>query len=368
VIFWPDSDAPGQEYMARAAAAIRAENPGADLRVVRPFPMAAQGKKGRDVCDWVGGNEDFAALIESAKPYEPEAAKPGPEVDGPLPLFPPLAEPEPFPIVALGATLSCAAKAIASKVQVPPAMAAQSVLAAASLAVCAHADVMLPYGQARPLSLFFATVAASGDRKSTLDREALWPARKREEFLRERHVEEMKDWKHACAAWAAEKRKIEADKKIDFQERKNRLVLLGDEPIKPLSAFLTTGDMTIEGLVKNWPDAHAALGLFTAEGGMFTAGNGMNDDNRLKTAAMLSELWDGLPVRRIRGLDGVTILPGRRLAMHVMIQPDAAESFLSNPTLRDHGLLSRVINKRSCSGFLADDRLRSLFQRALSQP
>jgi len=355
VIFWPDSDAPGEGYIARAAAAIRAENPGADLRVVRPFPMAVEGEKGRDVCDWVGGNEEFAALIESAKPYEPEAANPGPGADGPLPLFPPLAEPEPFPIAALGATLCRAAKAISSKVQVPPAMAAQSVLAGASLAACAHADVMLPYGQARPLSLFFATVAASGDRKSTSDRETLWPVRKREEFLRERHIEEMKHWKHASAAWAAEKRKIEGDKKIDFQERKSRLVVLGDEPIKPLSAFLTTGDMTIEGLVKNWPDAHAALGLFTAEGGMFTAGHGMNDDNRLKTAAMLSELWDGLPVKRIRALDGVTILPGRRLAMHVMIQPDAAESFLSNPTLRDQGLLSRVLIARPES--LAGSRL-----------
>jgi hypothetical protein len=75
VIFWPDSDSPGEGYIARAAAAIQAENPGADLRVVRPFPTAAEGEKGRDVCDWVGGDEDFAALIESAKPYEPEAAK-----------------------------------------------------------------------------------------------------------------------------------------------------------------------------------------------------------------------------------------------------------------------------------------------------
>jgi Protein of unknown function (DUF3987) len=100
----------------------------------------------------------------------------------PLPLFPPLSEPEPYPVDALGATLSRAAKAIASKAQVPTAMAAQSVLAAASLAVCAHADVMMPYGQGRPLSLFFATVAVSGDRKSTADNEALWPITKREKI------------------------------------------------------------------------------------------------------------------------------------------------------------------------------------------
>jgi hypothetical protein len=69
----------------------------------------------------------------------------------------------------------------------------------------------------------------------------------------------------------------------------------------------------------------------------------MNDDNRLKTAAMLSELWDGKAVKRVRAGDGVTILPGRRLALHIMIQPDAAAEFLCNDQLRDQGLLSRVL-------------------------
>jgi AAA domain len=69
VIFWPDSDAPGEQYIANAAAAIRAENFGTDLRVVRPFPMAAKAEKGLDVCDWTGSAKEFAALIESAKPY-----------------------------------------------------------------------------------------------------------------------------------------------------------------------------------------------------------------------------------------------------------------------------------------------------------
>ena len=261
----------------------------------------------------------------------------------PLPLFPPLAEAEPYPVDALGKTLSRAATAIASKAQVPIAMAAQSVLAVASLAASSHADVQLPFGQVRPLSLFFATVAASGDRKSTADNEALWPVAKREKALREVYADEFKDWHIAHAAWAGEKHKIEGDRRSDFDDRKARLSLLGSEPEKPLSPLLVCGDLTVEGLAKNWSNAHAALGVFTAEGGMFTAGHGMNDDNRLKTAAMLSELWDGKPVKRVRALDGVTILPGRRLSFHVMIQPDAAAGFLCNDVLRDQGLLSRIL-------------------------
>ena len=261
----------------------------------------------------------------------------------PLPLFPPLAEAEPYPVDALGVTLARAASAIASKAQVPIAMAAQSVLAVASLAASSHADVQLPFGQVRPLSLFFATVAASGDRKSTADNEALWPVAEQEKTLREVHADELKDWRIAQAAWSAEKHKIEGDRKSDFDDRKARLSLLGSEPEKPLSPFLVTGDFTIEGLTKNWSNAHAALGVFTAEGGMFTAGHGMSDDNRLKTAAILSELWDGKPIKRVRALDGVTILPGRRLSLHVMIQPEAAAEFLCNDVLRDQGLLSRIL-------------------------
>ena len=82
--------------------------------------------------------------------------------DGPLPLFPELPPAEPYPVAALGPVLGEAARAIVRKIQVPEAMAAQSVLSAASLAAQALADVMLPYGQTRPLSLFLVTVAASG--------------------------------------------------------------------------------------------------------------------------------------------------------------------------------------------------------------
>jgi hypothetical protein len=263
--------------------------------------------------------------------------------DGPLPLFPPLTTPEPFPIEALGPTLSSAATAISRKVQVPAAIAAQSVLAAAALAAQAHADVMLPYGQTRPLSLFFVTVAASGDRKSTADQEALWPIRKREKALKEEHERQSLEWSMASTAWAAEKRKIENNRRSDFEAKKAALATLGPEPDKPLHPFLTVPDPTIDGLAKAWVLAPAALGIFTAEGGQFIGGHGMNPDNRLKSAATYSHLWDGLPIKRVRAMDGVTILHGRRLSMHLMVQYDAASRFLADPLLRDQGLLSRLL-------------------------
>ncbi len=69
----------------------------------------------------------------------------------------------------------------------------------------------------------------------------------------------------------------------------------------------------------------------------------MAQENRLRTAAGFSVLWDGKPVTRVRALDGVSVLKGRRLAMHLMVQPEAAASFMSDPVLRDQGLLSRIL-------------------------
>lgn len=261
----------------------------------------------------------------------------------PLPLFPPLAPAAPYPVANLGPTMRLAAEAIASKVQAPIELAAQSVLSTAALAAQAHFDVRLPYGQDRPCSLFFITIAASGDRKSSTDNEANWPVRAREKHLREDYEILFKAWKLDHSAWAATKRKIENDAKIEHDERRNRLEELGDEPQRPLAPILTSGDITPDGLTKNWSFMHGALGVFSAEGGQFVAGHGMNDDNRLRTAAMISGLWDGNAVVRIRAGDGVTTLSGRRLSAHLMIQPDAAAGFLSDRTLRDQGLLSRVL-------------------------
>lgn len=260
-----------------------------------------------------------------------------------LPLFPAMPSASPYPVDCLGPILSRAAKAIAAKVQVPDAIASQSVLAAASLAAQAHADVVMPYGQKRPLSLNFASVQESGGRKTTADKEALWPIRRHEDQLHEIYVGERQAWAIATASWGAEKRAIEANKKLDYDGRKQALTELGPEPIPPLHPFLVAPDPTIEGLIKAWANAPAALGLFSAEGGQFVGGHGMSQENRLRTAAGFSECWDGSTIKRVRAADGVSILRGRRLAAHIMLQPEAAASFLSDPVLKDQGLLSRFL-------------------------
>lgn len=246
-------------------------------------------------------------------------------------------------MTALGAKLGEAAGSIAEKFQCAPALAAQSVLAVGSLVAQRLADVRLPFGQTRPLSLFFVTIAASGDRKSTADNEALIPVRMHENELRDAYRKTFEAWRISQSAWAAQHRKIENETKLDRSEREAKLRALGPAPIEPVKPMLTAPEPTVEALAKHWPALPGALGLFSAEGGQMTGGHGFGPDHRLKTAAALSTLWDGSGIRRLRAGDGVTDLPGRRLALHLMVQPDAAADFLSEPILRDQGLLSRLL-------------------------
>jgi Protein of unknown function (DUF3987) len=247
----------------------------------------------------------------------------------PLPLETQSREPRPYPIAALGAVLGGAAQSIAAKCQCAPALAAQSVIAVASLAAQRLAEVQMPYGQTRSLSLFLFTVAASGERKSTADNEALIPVRMHETNLRRDYLPAHEGWRIAHAAWSAEHKKIEADRKHDRQSRETALSALGHAPVEPVRPLFTAPEPTVEALAKHWGTLPGSVGLFTPEGGQLTSGYGFGPEHRLKTASWLSTLWDGRGLRRFRAGDGVTDLPGRRLAMHVMIQPDAAAAFLS---------------------------------------
>ena len=262
----------------------------------------------------------------------------------PLPLYPPLPPAEPYPVDALGTNLASAAYAVSRKIQVPEAIAAQSVLSVACLAAQALADVRLPFGQVRPLSCFFVTVAQTGDRKTSADSEVSSAIRRREADLREAFKEDLAEHKACMAAYLAVKKGVENAKGQTVEEKTREILALGPEPQPPLSPFLTAPDPTIEGLLKAWKHAPASLGLFSAEGGQFVGGHGMTDESKLRTAAALSELWDGVPPKRIRAGDGVSILPGRRLALHMLVQPEASAVFLSDRALKDQGLLSRVLS------------------------
>lgn len=264
-------------------------------------------------------------------------------IERPLPLVRQAQPAGVFPIEALGPILGEAAVAIHELVQSPLAMCGQAVLAAAALVVQGHADVELATGQIKPVSNFFLTVAASGERKTATDQRALAPVRKHEEFLAEKYKAERLVFLNDHAAWDAARKAAIKSRRGDRAAIRNALNQLGPEPVAPPLPLLTCPDPTFEGLTLAMQQGQPSMGIFSSEGGQFVGGHAMSEENKLASAAAFSSCWDGEPIKRVRAKDGVTVLPGRRLAMHLMVQPDVAHILLSDPVLVDQGMLSRYL-------------------------
>ncbi len=264
--------------------------------------------------------------------------------------------PPPYPVDALGELLGNAAKAFAYYVQTPLGMAAQSVLAVTSLAVQGHANVKKGNVGTSPTTLYCLTIAASGERKSSLDGQAMKPIY---EYQTERRAEydtlmaehradleahEMRyksivtsykgSGKKPCPLTQGEQQALSAEL---AELEKNR-------PMPPPRPHILMEEPTAEGIYKHFLDALATAGLFSDEGGAFFSGHGMVDEAKGRIITMLSQLWDGKPITRTRAAAGESgVLAGRRLAAHLMIQPVIADKVLSDRLMMGQGFLARFL-------------------------
>ena len=175
-----------------------------------------------------------------------------------------------------------------------------------------------------------------------MDDLALEPIREREKSLKTVYAQDQEEYVNLKDAWDRQ-RKQALGPKGSLEEKVSVLESIGPEPEPPLQHLLTCPEPTFEGLTKLFAIGQPSMGLFSSEGGQFLGGHGMSSDHRLKTAAGLSHLWDGQPIRRVRAGDGSYELAGRRLSLHLLVQPGVAQKVLSDPLLADQGTLSRLL-------------------------
>ena len=219
--------------------------------------------------------------------------------------------PAPFPFDALGPVLGNAAKAIAGYVQAPDALAGGSVLAATAVAAQAHANVQPPHGKPMPLSLFVATSAISGDRKSATDSAACAP------------IDELK--KGQARKFAREQRAAK-----------------DDDGTPPMACSITVSKGTPEGLhdlLRN----QSHVGLFSPEGAELLAGHGMQNERRAAGLAWMLKLWSAEALDDLTRGKGLSVLIGRRGSMHVMVQPIILQGLMSDPHAQGQGLIARCL-------------------------
>lgn len=265
--------------------------------------------------------------------------------EGPQPLLREIPTGEAYPVHALG-PLQGVVQAVKGMTLAPVAIPAASALAVASLVVQAHGDVET-LGGVRPLSLYALTIAQSGERKSSCDAPLMAALRA---FEKEQAAIQRKDiqvWQNAHALWKGERDRILAEAKKGKGEKRTAsqadLNAMGKEPAAPPSPDRTVTEPTYEGLTRKFAEGMPTLGIFSDEGGQFLGGYAMSSDNRQKTLAALNDIWQGNPIRRTRQGEGSFTLYGRRLAVHLMVQPGVARAFMADPMAADTGFLPRFL-------------------------
>lgn len=248
---------------------------------------------------------------------------------------------QPYPVDALGPVLAPMVKAIMATLQAPDAICAQSVLAAADLAVQAQADVVID-GRRFPVSEYFVDIGESGERRSAVDRLALYPHTRYQQSLVRSAEHALQAYENDMEAYRASRGQILKGKGTRGDKAK-ALLALGAPPLAPLDPLFIVEEPTYEGLIKLLARGQPSIGLFSDEGGRFLGGHGMNEENQQKTVTGLCELWDGKAVTRVRATDASVVLYGKRLSLHLMVQPIIAEGVFGNRLLLEQGFLARCL-------------------------
>ncbi|MEP7223039.1 MAG: YfjI family protein [Novosphingobium sp.] len=258
----------------------------------------------------------------------------------PQPLLREIAPGGRYPVEALG-PLRPVVEAVQAMALAPLAIPAQSALSVAALAVQGFANVETLGGD-RPLSLYCLTIAVSGERKSSCDAPLMQAMRDYERAQAKAQTTAMEAWAADSAIWKAKHEAIITKVKKGSAD-KSELAALGPQPPAPPSADRLVSEPTYEGLTKLFAYGQPSLGLFSDEGGQFLGGFAMSQDNRQKTLAALNDLWMGNAIKRTRQGDGAFTLYGRRLSLHLMVQPVVAHALLADPLATDTGFLPRCL-------------------------
>jgi putative DNA primase/helicase len=256
-----------------------------------------------------------------------------------LPLIRAMQPSEPFPDDALPSIIRNAAQRVKDVIQAPYALICQSFLAAATLAVQAHADIEID-GRRYPLSQNFIAIAESGERKSAVDRIATGPIKDRQRNDAIEHHRSQNEYLAAHTAWENMRKAALAEKNSEVVQALLSRAGLEPQHIQP---FYLIEEPTFEGIVRAFAEGRYTLGLFSDEGGRFLGGHAMSKDNLAKTVTGLSKLWDGDPIDRVRGGDGLNIIYNRRLSLHLMIQPVLSPNVFGNRLISGQGFASRCL-------------------------
>ena len=379
VVVWPDNDEPGRKYAETVCElALRA---GAVSTHIVDVPAA--WPKGWDLADelpelaagfpcslatlrvmlehavaWVSPAEKPSEGPGNADAGTSSDDDPGPGNSShqsswgtPEPLTDAAAQ-TPYPMPMLPRGIREAVEEVVAFVQCPPSMAACSALACLSLATQGCADVYRDDTLCGPTSLYFLTVAKSGERKGQTDKHFGEGVKRYQSEQTEAVMPKKREYQAAQANWDAIRKGIEQailaatkNSKGTADLEKQRLDHEATQPVAPRMPRLIYEDVTSEELAyqlsKGWPSA----GIMSSEGGVVFGGHSMQAENVTRYLSLLNGLWSGEQHVHSRRTTESFVVKDARLTVHIAVQEEVLRHFFEGTggLARGTGFLARCL-------------------------
>ncbi|MEG4684786.1 YfjI family protein [Enterobacter cloacae] len=257
-----------------------------------------------------------------------------------------------YPVEAFPSKLRDVIETLHEDTLIPIEMIGSTALAALSLALQPLLEVASPYGnkKSEPCSLYFLTLAKSGEGKSPLRELLMAPF---DEFASEMHEEYEKFldvYKKDYAIWSSKEKALNRNYQKAVKnggEGDVEELLLREhqaaEPKKPRAFEMFYEDATPEGIIQGLSE-YPYAGVFADEAITFFTGQLKNN------LGLLNKIWKNEPLSVSRKKEG-NIRLNACLTFLLMVQPEVFEEYLER-----HG------KKAISSGFLA----RFLFTETVS--
>lgn len=263
----------------------------------------------------------------------------------------------PYPVDALPSIIRNAVLSYHQYGQQPLSLIACSALANVSLACQTLSNVARDSYLISPVSLYFLSIASSGERKSGCDYMFSKAIREWQLKAREKLEPEIKVAQMVHEAWRAEKEGLLSQiRKITFGNQDAAILqfalmeMISNEPAIPLLPVLFFEDATQEALASHIANGWPSASLWSDEGGIIVGGHGMQTSST-KFVALLNRLWDGNTFIAHRKTSKSFTVSNRRLTISIMMQPGILEQMLSKNggISRQSGFLARSLIAYPCS-------------------
>ena len=255
--------------------------------------------------------------------------------------------PPPYPVDAFHVVIKNAVQEVQQQIQAPDALVAMEFLTCMSVLAQGLYDVRLPTGQLRPVAVYVATIADSGERKTAVGDAVSAPIHDfdqqsmvKYEIERVQYELDIRTWKAIDVGLCRQLTKLTQDREPTDDVRLRLTEHAKTKPVKPRLRSMLHQDTTPRATMDKLEGDGESMAYKSDEGEIIIKGGALNQ------VGLLNKVWDGVSMLALDRSDGVNVIARNpRLTVAYMVQSQIFQNLLDRKgdSMRGSGHWARYL-------------------------